>query len=92
MNAVVFEKKGHIYTAYLNAFLEAPARRSLNVPPVKDLGWEYVLLMTLPGGVRAAIKLPRPLGSKARALIKTHNLIIETKRRCVKCFVGAMIR
>lgn len=92
MNAVVFEKKGHIYTAYLNAFLEAPARRSLNVPPVKDLGWEHVLLMTLPGGVKTAIELPRPLGSKARALLKIHNSIIGLKGRCVKCFVGAMIR
>lgn len=92
MSGVIFERGGHVYTAYLNALLEAPARRSLDVPGVVDLGWEHVLLMTLPGGVRAAIKLPRPLGSKARALIKTHNLIIEIKRRCVKCFVGAMIR
>ncbi len=92
MSGVIFERGGHVYTAYLNALLEAPARRSLNVPPVKDLGWEHVLLMTLPGGVKTAIELPRPLGSKARALLKIHNSIIGLKGRCVKCFAGATTR
>lgn len=89
---IIFERGGHIYTAYLNAFLETPSRRSLYVPGVMDLGWKHVVLMTLPGGVKTAIGLPQPLGSKAGALIKMHNLIIETKRRCVKCFIGAKTR
>lgn len=83
MNGVIFERGGHVYAAYLNAFLEAPARRNLDVPGVIDLGWEHVLLMTLPGGVKTAIELPRPLGSKARALLKIHNFIIKLKRRRV---------
>lgn len=74
---VIFVKNGWRYTAYLNALLELPARRSLYVPGVLEMGWEHFRFVRLRGNVGMAIKMPwPPEGGWARATNKQRNLII----------------
>ncbi len=89
---VIFCRNGHRYTAYLNAVLGVQNVDRAEVPDVMSLGWKNAYIFTLPGGVTAAIELPRKLGSKSGAHKEIIKAIIGQRRRDVKCFAGQVIR
>lgn len=89
---VIFCRRGHRYTAYLNAILGLKNVDRVEVPDIMSLGWKNAYIFALPGGVTAAVKLPRKLGSKSGAYKEIIKAIIGQGRRDVKCFAERAIR
>lgn len=82
---IIFVRNGWRYTAYINALLELPSRRSMHVSSVKDLGWYKFVWVPLPGGVKMAVKRPDCWGARSGRMHKILSLIIRQNWRNVKC-------
>ena len=82
---MIFVRNGWRYTAYINAVLELPARRSMHVPSVDDLRWYKFIWVPLPGGVKMALKGPERWGADSGPIYKIISFIIRHNWRYVKC-------